>query len=79
MPSDVYAAVVEIVKSEGGLRDDPPDTADIYRDLGVESTKAIAILLAVEERFSITIDDADFVKARTVTALVDLVQRLGGE
>jgi acyl carrier protein len=49
--------------------------ADLYYEVGVESTRTISILVALEERFGITIDDSEFVKSRSVNSLADLVRR----
>ena len=74
--NDTYATIVEIVKREGDVDGAPSADADIYRDLGVESTKAIAILVSLEEQFGLTLEDAEFVNARTINGLVALVERL---
>ena len=52
-----------------------PD-ADLFRELGVESTAALDLLLSLEEEFGVSIPDDAFGEARTVHALVHLIQRL---
>lgn len=70
----IKQCVSEIVRDVGRLAGDIPDDSDLYAELGVASVNAIAILLALEERFATTIDDNKFVRARSVKQLVELVQ-----
>lgn len=73
----IKQCVSEIVRDVGRLAGDIrdiPDEGDLYAELGVASVNAIAILLALEERFATTIDDNKFVRARSVKQLVELVQ-----
>ena len=51
---------------------------DLYEDLGVESVNAIQILLTLEENFGISIDDNDFIQARSTQQIIELVQKLKG-
>ena len=51
---------------------------DLYSDLGVESVNAIQILLTLEENFGISIDDNDFIKARSTLQVIELIQKLKG-
>ncbi len=50
--------------------------ADLFRELGVESVAALELLVSLEEEFSIEIPDAAFNDARTVRALVTVVEGL---
>lgn len=50
--------------------------ADLFRDLGVSSVRALELLLSLEEEFGIAIADAAFGEARNVAALVALVEGL---
>ena len=54
----------------------PPYTDDqhLYNDLGLESVQALNLLLSLEERFGVSLDDQHFVRCRTVAALADLVR-----
>jgi acyl carrier protein len=47
---------------------------DLFRDLGVKSVVALDLLLALEEEFGLAIEDTAFGEARTVEALVALVE-----
>jgi acyl carrier protein len=53
------------------------EEADIYRDIGVKSTAALDLLLSLEEEFQITIPDDSFADARSIRALLALVNQLG--
>jgi len=71
----VRAVVVKVAKLEGARAQFSPD-ADLFRELGVESTAALDLLLSLEEEFGIAIPDAKFGDARTLTALARLVAEL---
>ncbi|MDA8361858.1 MAG: acyl carrier protein [Gammaproteobacteria bacterium] len=65
--------VLSIVQTYGKVR--PPVVADrdLYTEVGIKSVDAVSILLAIESRFHISIDDDHFAGARTVNGLVDLL------
>ena len=65
--------ITEMVRNIGKVQGEVPPDKDIYADLGVESINSIEILLALEDKFGIAIDDTRFIKARTVQLLIDLV------
>jgi acyl carrier protein len=69
----IRAIVARIAK-----REDPQGfalEADIYRDLGVESTAALDLLLSLEEEFGVSLGDDAFAQAKTVGDLVALVNK----
>ena len=71
---------VRAVVARAAKRNDPdtlPSDADLFRELGVESTAALDVLLSLEEEFDVQIPDDAFGDARTVRALVALVESLG--
>ena len=70
---DIRKSVLAIVCNFGKVAGDLPPEHDLYADLGIESVNAISILLALEEKFCIVIDDYQFSRARTFNRLVDLV------
>lgn len=75
-PRDNLAGEIALmVKDIGKIDGEVPPDQDIYADLGVESVSSIEILLALEDKFGIAIDDTQFIKARTVHSLIDLVLR----
>jgi len=79
MSSDTEQRVRTIVervakKAQAGFSSE----ADIYRELGVESTAALDLLLSLEEEFGVSLDDGSFAQALTVSALCALVEKEGG-
>jgi acyl carrier protein len=50
--------------------------ADIFRDIGVQSTAALDLLLSLEEAFGVTIADDAFASARTINSLTKLIGQL---
>jgi acyl carrier protein len=65
--SEVVAAVAKV----------PPPYAGgehLYNELGLESVQALSLLLALEERFGVSLDDQSFVKCTTVSSLTDLIR-----
>lgn len=65
--SQVVAAVAPV---------QPPYTGEehLYNQLALESIQALNLLLSLEERFSVTLDDQRFVKCTTVASLAELVR-----
>ena len=62
--SKILEQVADVVRESGRVTGEIPESSDLYAEVGVESVNSIAILLALEEKFAITIDDTEFVKAR---------------
>lgn len=50
--------------------------ATFYKDLGIDSIKAIEIIVAIEKKFTINIRQKASSKITTVKQTVDLVQRI---
>ena len=50
--------------------------ADIFGDIGIQSTAALDLLLSLEEEFSVSIPDDAFAEARTIASLAKLVEEL---
>lgn len=71
-------AVVSILHEFGKLSGTVPPDKDLYSELGVQSVNAISILLGLEDKFSISINDTEFVQARTLGQLVSLVGQVQG-
>jgi acyl carrier protein len=61
-------------KGEGPL----PVDADVFRDLGVESTAALDLLLSIEDEFGVAVPDDAFSSARTVRKMIELIDGLKG-
>jgi acyl carrier protein len=66
--------VIQLISQIGGIGSVAPD-ARIY-DAGFSSVRALELLLALEEEFSVTIPDRDFVAARTPRDIAGLLERL---
>ncbi len=45
----------------------------LYDDLGLESVQALNLLLALEERFGVSLDDQKFIQCTTVASLAELI------
>ncbi len=73
--SDIISVLQEISDCDSGLSHD----ADLYKDLGVKSVQSIAILIALEEKFGVSIQDQQFIEARTVRELESLISELIGK
>jgi len=69
----------QIVASVAGA-EDPSQLAvdaDIFKDIGIQSTAALDLLLSIEEEFDVTIEDEAFAEARSIKALAKLVESIG--
>jgi acyl carrier protein len=45
----------------------------LYNELGLDSVQALNLLLSLEERFGVTIDDQRFVKCTTLSSLTEFI------
>ncbi len=50
--------------------------ADLYSDLGVSSMKAMELLLALEERYGVSVSDEEFVEAVSLERLALMMKKL---
>jgi acyl carrier protein len=73
---DTETRVRAIVRRVARLEGDYSAGADLFRDLGVKSIAALDLLLSLEEEFGVRIPDEKFGEARSVTALVALLEAL---
>jgi len=73
--SRVREVVVKVAKLDGDRANFSAD-ADLFRELGVESTAALDLLLSLEEEFNVSIPDQKFGDARTLRALTTLIGEL---
>jgi acyl carrier protein len=53
-----------------------PGSADLFRELGIQSTDALDLLLSLEDEFAVSIPDDAFGESRTLLALVTLIEGL---
>ena len=66
--------IVEMIKRAGNLDALKPDQN--FYDAGIDSMKALDVMLDMENEFGVTVPDERFVKARTATDLAALVAAL---
>ena len=52
--------------------------ADVFRDLGVESTAALDLLFSIEDEFGVAVPDDAVSSARTIGKMTELVDSLKG-
>ncbi len=69
------AALIRRVSKEKGDWPLPAD-ADVFRELGVESTAALDLLFSIEDEFGVAVPDDAFSSARTVRKMTELVSAL---
>ena len=70
-------AIIRRVSKKAG--DGPmPFDADVFRDLGVESTAALDLLFSLEDEFGVAVPDDAFSSARTIGKMTELVNSLTG-
>jgi acyl carrier protein len=73
---ELTAELRQIVAENGGIAADFNPQAHFYNDLGIPSVKALHLLIALEERYGISINDQDFVDANSLENLQALMGRL---
>ncbi len=75
--SSIEKEIVEIIADVSGFEVDEirPD-ADFFKDLEIDSVKAIEITVAIEKKFKIAVRDEDVPKITTVEQAVTMVQKL---
>ena len=69
-------SITAVVTRVGGISQVGPDQ-DIF-EAGVSSVAALELLLELESTFGVSIQDDEFVNARTPRQLLDMVGRLVG-
>jgi len=77
MKRTVEQEIVSIIAEVSGFDDDviTPDK-NFFKDLEVDSIKAIEITVAIEKKFRISVRDEDIPKITTVKEAVELVNIL---
>jgi len=77
MVEDVGKTIVSIISDVSGFdADEITPEKNFFRDLEVDSIKAIEITVAIEKKFKVSIRDEDVPKITTVKEAVDLVNKL---
>jgi len=77
MQSDVEKDLISIISDVSGVDADEitPDK-NFYKDLEVDSIKAIEITVAIEKKFKISVRDEDVPKITTVNEAIKLVNAM---
>jgi acyl carrier protein len=71
------SAIIRRVSKQKGETPLPVD-ADVFRELGVESTAALDLLFSLEDEFGVAVPDDAFSSARTIAKMTELVDSLKG-
>jgi acyl carrier protein len=66
--------VIQLISQVGGINGVAPD-ASIY-DAGFSSVRVLELLLALEQEFSVSIPDKDFMTMRTPQEISGLIENL---
>ncbi len=74
---DIEKEVISIISEVSGFDEEEitPET-NFYKDLEIDSIKAIEITVAIEKKFKISVRDEDVPNIMTVKQAVDLVNKL---
>jgi len=75
--NNIEKEIVSIISDVSGFNEEEitPD-ANFYKDLEIDSIKAIEITVAIEKRFKISVRDEDVPNITTVGQAVELVSKL---
>jgi acyl carrier protein len=77
MVENVGKTIVSIISDVSGFdADEITPEKNFFRDLEVDSIKAIEITVAIEKKFKVSIRDEDVPRITTVKEAVDLVNKL---
>lgn len=77
MPDTLEKEITLIIADVSGLEpEDITPEKNFFKDLEIDSIKAIEITVAIEKKFKISVRDEDVPKLTTVSQAVDLVQKL---
>lgn len=72
----VFEKVRDIIAEELGIEEDTIKLeSNLTDDLGADSLDAIELIMAVEEAFSVEIDDSEASKIKFVSDIVDYLQK----
>ncbi len=72
----ICAIIRRVSKQKEALAVALPVDADVFRELGVESTAALDLLFSIEDEFGVSVPDDQFSTARTVRKMSELVEVL---
>ena len=75
--NDVKKEIMAIISDVSGYDEEEiTPQANFFKDLEVDSIKAIEITVAIEKKFKISVRDEDVPKLTTVLQAMELVERL---
>jgi acyl carrier protein len=77
--SDTEQKMRVIVAELGGISEDFDGKAHFFRDLGLESTKALELLFQIEDAFEIAMPDDEYNQVQHLEQLVALIDKLKAE
>jgi len=73
---DIDRNIRQLLAELSSIPMETDQNADLYRDLGMPSVKAMELLMRLEETFNVTVPDDSFVEATTIRKLTDLIAGL---
>jgi acyl carrier protein len=78
--NDIEKEIIAIISDVSGFEPEEitPET-NFFKDLEIDSIKAIEITVAIEKKFKISVRDEDVPNITTVTQAVELVTQLINE
>lgn len=77
MTADVEKGIVSIIAEVSGFdEEDITPEKNFFKDLEIDSIKAIEITVAIEKKFKISVRDEDVPNITTVNQAVELVTQL---
>ena len=77
MVDNVEKAIVTIIAEVSGFEENEiTPEKNFFKDLEVDSIKAIEITVAIEKKFKISVRDEDVPKIATVKEAVELVKKI---
>jgi acyl carrier protein len=77
MPANIEKGIVAIISEVSGFDEDEISPGkNFFKDLEVDSIKAIEITVAIEKKYKISVRDEDVPKITTVKEAVELVEKL---
>ena len=80
MTNDVEKEIISIIADVSGFDEEEiTPEKNFYKDLEIDSIKAIEITVAIEKKFKISVRDEDVPNITTVKEAVDLVSKLMAE
>lgn len=76
---EVFNAVKQAVIEKLGVSEDQAvEEAEFVKDLGADSLYLVDIVMELEEKFKVRVEDSDFEKLKTIKNAVDYIfQKLG--